>query len=91
MDSVEAYQSPAIKQEPRWAARDDIMDRMPGNDGYRNRRSPGKITKMELISYQLLCFQMPNVLSFLASLADVIANSCFGLELMLLTYSPALD
>ena len=42
MDTIEAYPSPAIKPEPRWAAREDMIDRVPSNDGYRNRRSPGK-------------------------------------------------
>lgn len=56
MDSVEAYQSPAIKSEPRWAARDDIMDRMPANDGYRNRRSPGKITEWNSLSINFYAF-----------------------------------
>lgn len=42
MDTVEVYPPPAVKPEPRWAAREDMVDRIPVNDGYRNRRSPGK-------------------------------------------------
>lgn len=42
MDTFEAYREPSVKAEPRWAGREDMVDRMTASDGYRARRSPGK-------------------------------------------------
>lgn len=42
MDTFEAYREPSVKAEPRWAGREDMVDRMVVSDGYRGRRSPGK-------------------------------------------------
>ena len=48
--SFEAYGSPPIKTEHRWG-RDDMVDRQPsGNELYRGRRSPGKISAAEKFS-----------------------------------------
>ena len=45
--SFEAYGSPPIKTEHRWG-RDDMVDRQAsGNELYRGRRSPGKISAAE--------------------------------------------
>lgn len=41
MDTFDTYRSPSVKAEPRWG-REDITDRIPINEGYRARRSPGK-------------------------------------------------
>ena len=47
--SFEAYGSPPVKTEHRWG-REDMMDRQPsGNEPYRGRRSPGKISAAEKI------------------------------------------
>ncbi|KAI4101299.1 MAG: hypothetical protein LQ339_005097 [Xanthoria mediterranea] len=40
MDTIDTFQSPSIKPEPRWG-REDAMDRPLSNDFYRSRRSPG--------------------------------------------------
>ncbi|KAL8984236.1 MAG: hypothetical protein Q9205_001737 [Flavoplaca limonia] len=40
MDTMDTFQSPSIKPEPRWG-REDAMDRPLSNDFYRSRRSPG--------------------------------------------------
>lgn len=54
MDTFEAYREPSVKVEPRWAGREDMVDRMTVGDGYRARRSPGKIPNEEFaISYLL--------------------------------------
>lgn len=45
MDTFEAYREPSVKAEPRWAGRDDMVDRIAISDGYRVRRSPGKIPR----------------------------------------------
>ena len=48
--SFEAYGSPPIKTEHRWG-RDDMLDRQAsGNELYRGRRSPGKISAAEKTS-----------------------------------------
>ena len=48
--SFETYGSPPIKTEHRWG-RDDMVDRQSsGNELYRGRRSPGKISAAEKIS-----------------------------------------
>ena len=47
--SFEAYGSPPIKTEHRWG-RDDMVDRQSsGNELYRGRRSPCKISAAEKI------------------------------------------
>lgn len=43
MDSMDNFHTPSIKAEPRWG-REDAMDRPLGNEGYRSRRSPGKLS-----------------------------------------------
>lgn len=48
MDTFDAYRSPSVKTEPRWG-REDIPDRMPINEAYRARRSPGK-TPQEVVT-----------------------------------------
>lgn len=54
MDAFEAYREPSVKVEPRWAGREDIVDRMTVGDGYRVRRSPGKTPRDGFsISYML--------------------------------------
>ena len=54
MDAFEAYREPSVKAEPRWAGREDIVDRMTTGDGYRVRRSPGKTPREGIsISYTL--------------------------------------
>lgn len=54
MDAFEAYREPSVKAEPRWAGREDIVDRMTVGDGYRVRRSPGKTPREGIsISYIL--------------------------------------
>lgn len=54
MDTFEAYREPSVKAEPRWAGREDMVDRITGGDGYRARRSPGKTPREGFaISYML--------------------------------------
>lgn len=48
MDTMDNFRSPSIKAEPRWG-REDMMDRPQGNDGYRSRRSPGKLLRRLLL------------------------------------------
>ncbi len=43
MDTMDNFHTPSIKAEPRWG-REDAMDRPLGNEGYRSRRSPGKLS-----------------------------------------------
>lgn len=54
MDTFEAYREPSVKAEPRWAGRDDMVDRSAISDGYRVRRSPGKIPREEFAISSML-------------------------------------
>lgn len=50
MDAMDNFRSPSIKAEPRWG-REDTMDRPLGNDAYRSRRSPGKLSETKRFSH----------------------------------------
>lgn len=73
MDTMEAYRSPPIKSEPRWA-REDVVDRAPINDAYR-RRSPGKPAMRSKLASLTSCFTFePHIPSWYPSLFASMTN-----------------
>ena len=75
MDSFEAYGSPPVKTETRWANREETMDRQTGNESYRGRRSPGKTSLLNGDPFQYFPTLIPFTLGKALRVCTLLAPS----------------